>query len=118
MGLAAIVRKGVAIANSVTNDLQVDVTHEAFSGVGTYGEPTFSAAVTRSALVEIEPKMVRTAAGDEAVSRATISIIGDVTVNNRDRFTLPDGSTGPILNVSGFLDPLTGRGYLTQVYLG
>jgi hypothetical protein len=57
-----------------------------------------------------------------------ITIIGPVTANGapnrdepvdpRDKFVLPDGTSGPIVDVNGLLDPSTGRPYLYEVALG
>ncbi len=40
------------------------------------------------------------------------------TLDIRDKITLADGSSGPIVDVSGFVDSKTERPYFTEVMLG
>lgn len=118
MGLDAIVRSAVATANRVTGSLQCSVSHEAYASQNSYGEPTYSAAVTRTAVVDYKPRMVTDQNGQEVLSATTLTLLGDVTVTNRDRFTLPGGLTAPVLSFGGVMDPTTSRPYATVVYLG
>lgn len=132
MGLANIVRNAVKIADNVTKDLQVDVTHEAWTGRDAYDVPEFDDAVTLKALVEPMHRQVRLSNGQDVIQRAKVTIIGPVEDNGggtatdprhepidpRDRITLPDGTTGPILSVNGLTDPSTNRPYLYEVALG
>jgi hypothetical protein len=66
--------------------------------------------------------------GAEVLQIATVTIIGPVAANGaderrepvdpRDRITLPNGFSGPILDVGGVVDPDTGSPYSVQVILG
>lgn len=128
MGLADIVRSGVAVANTLTAGLQVTVSHYAWTGHDVYGAPTFAAAVSRSALVDMTRKLRRMPDGQESVAHAVITIVGPITANGgsnrqepidpRDKFTLPDGSTGPILDIKGLLDPSTNKPFMYEVVIG
>lgn len=128
MGLAAIVRSAVATANGVTSDLQVAVTHEAWTGVDGQGSSSYAAGVSRDAIVEHKQRLVRTAAGEMLMARARLMFLEPIPDNGatgrrepidpRDRITLPDGSTGPILDVQGMTDPATDRPYALEVFLG
>lgn len=128
MGLDAIVRSGVALANRITDSLQVDVTHEAWTGDDKYVKPTFAAAVTRSAIVEMRPRLRRLASGKEVMAYAVVTFLVPIAANGaagrrepidpRDRITLPDGFTGPILEAVGVTDPTTNRPYVLEVVLG
>lgn len=129
MSLATILRSGVALTDSITDSLQVAVTHEAWSGLSSYGAPTFATGVSRDAIVDYGPRLIRDASGQEVPVRATVMILRPIAANGasgrrepidpRDRFTLPDGTTGPILEVrQGVVDPSTSRPYCYEVALG
>ena len=118
MSLATIVQDGVSIANSVTTALQATVTHKAFSSVDGYGKPTYGTGVSRTAIVERRQKYVRTALGEEKLSLARLLFLVPVTVDERDEFTLPDGSTMPILRIGGPVDGTTGNEFIVEVELG
>lgn len=118
MALDAIVRKMVGVADTITKPLQPEVIHEAFASQDNEGKVTYSGPVRRKALVDFKQKMIRTLTGEFTVSRAYVAFIGPVSVGPKDRITLPDGTVGPILDIGGFVDPETGRGYTTEVWLG
>lgn len=134
MGFSNLVRKGVALTNKITDDLQVDVTHKRWTGTGTGGEDVIDGGVTLSALVEFKTKRLGRTGGQqyntavEEIQQAVITIIGPITdlvatgrtnpIDSRDQFILPDGSSGPILHVEGINDPKTGSPYMYEVSLG
>lgn len=136
MGLADTVRSGVALANSLTGDLQDAVTHERWINDSERGRPVYAAGVSLQALVEYKERRVVAANGDVSVQRAKITIIGPVSalpagqhtaksqlyrkdpIDPRDRFTLPNGTVARILNIVGLDDPSTGSPYLYEVTLG
>jgi len=128
MGLADIVRSGIALAKEVTSDLQVDVSHEAWISNDSYGKRVYAAAVTLSGIVEKKERLIRDFAGVVVVSKTKITILQPVTANGatgrrepidpRDRITPPDGVTGPILNAEGMIDSSTGAPYMFEIYLG
>lgn len=105
---------GVAIANKVTKSLKLQATviYEREIGTDGYGTRTYGSAVPLRAIVDFTSKQVRTQDGVLTVTRATITLLdrpaivaatnGD-GVGNNDRFTLPDGDTGPILDIGGFV---------------
>jgi hypothetical protein len=128
MGLGGLVRSGIALANSITGTLQVDVIHHPWIGSLSDGMASYGLATVRRAIVEAKQEQVRTFTGEEATSRAMVTIIGPVEDNGaagrrepidpRDRLILPDGTTGPILDVQGLVDAGTGRPYMYQIALG
>lgn len=120
MALADIIRKGVALARKITDngEITVPVLHEAWTGDGNYGEPTYAAAATLMAIVAWKQKTVPTMAGTTTVSRAYIAFLFPVVIDEKDKLTLPDGTTGPIIDMEGFIDRATGIGYTTEVWLG
>lgn len=137
MGLDSLVRKAVAIADKQTKSLQVTVTHEAWTGADSvYGAPTFAAPISRLAIVEDKEVLRDQGAGSLILQRAAIYFLRPIEPNGavgrnepidtRDRITLSDGYTGPILTVgganeqsrTGLVDPVTGYPYLFEVILG
>jgi hypothetical protein len=108
----------VAIANSITNDLgmQAIVSHESVISIDGAGNRSFAAAVARRAVVVKKQKLVKTTTGEMVMSQAYIALLNSTVVNLQDRFTLPDGTTGPILNTEGFVSNV--NPILTEVYLG
>ncbi len=134
MGLETTLRKGVAIADKLTKSLQVEVTHKRWTGTDDDGEDVLDIGISLKAIVEFKTKFLRRTGGqqyntaEESIQRATITIIGPVTdfvaegrtnpIDVRDQFILPDGSSGPILNVEGVVDPSTGSPYSYEISLG
>ena len=129
MGLAAVIRSGVAVINSVTSDLQVTVVHHAWLSNNDDGESVYDSGVNLSAIVEYGKEQMLKVDGREMLVKGTaITIVGPVTENGganrrepidpRDRFVLPDGTSGPIISQKGVADPLTGQQYMYEVFLG
>lgn len=129
MSLDDLVRSGIALAHSITADLQVTVTHEAFTGVDGFAKPTYASGNDYQAIVEKRMRRFRNDDGDEVVSQYKVMFLVPVEENGtsgrsepidtRDRLTLSDGRTGPILHISaGLLDPTTDQPYYHEVYLG
>jgi hypothetical protein len=131
MGLADVVRSGVALANRVTDDLQVDVTHDAWTTRALDGKPTYNgggAGVARSSIVEYKQSRRWSALLGQTVDYAVkVTILGPVAgngaagrnepIDSRDRFTLLDGTARPVVDVVGIQDPSTGKPYMYEVYL-
>jgi len=127
MGLLDVVRAGVKIADNVTKDLQPMVSYQRWTGQDLLGDKTYAAAVNLRAVVDWQQRQVRTTAGLLSVSRASITFL-DVDallaatagqgIDDNDVITLPDGTTGPILDMGGFIDRVTGIPVATEVFLG
>lgn len=128
MGLLKALRAGVASANSVTRDLQALVTYKrAVADSSGYGAFTYPTSVQLHAIVDYTARQVRTRDGVLTVTRATIDLldIDEVIaatsgegIGNDDIFILPDGDTGPILDIAGFIDRETTHPIATTVMLG
>lgn len=119
MGLLDAVRGAVAIANKATADLQPTVNHQTCIGQDGRGARVFNAGVDRPAIIEMKQRLVRTPNGEMTYSNATITLLDpSVVIGDRDQFTLPDGMSGVILGRKGLFDRLTGRPFLTEIYLG
>lgn len=131
MGLGSILRSGVAIADSVTggtDGVQVSITHRAWTGRDGYNKPTYGSSVTRKAVMKSVQRMIRTTGGQEVQARAALTFLAPITANGasgrrepidpRDLITLPDGTTGPILDIQGTVDPDTSQPFALRVFLG
>ena len=127
MSLLDVLRAGVAVADSVTKPLQALVTYHRFLGSDAYGAPIFADPVKMKAIVDYVSSQVRSPEGILTVSRASILLIdvkqvlqvtNNLGVDNSDRFFLPDGDTGPILDIRGFVDAKTGIPVATEVMIG
>jgi hypothetical protein len=115
MGLADILRNGVATANRLTAGLQTSVLHQAWIGQDRFGVPTYAAAIERPAIVEFRQRLRKGFNGAEVMQHATILFLEPIAPNYasgrrepidpRDKITLPSGYTGPIIDISGVIDP-------------
>ena len=126
MSLLNVLRSGVALADSITKPLQGLVSYQRETGTDGYG-PTYAAAVSLHAIIDYKAVQVRTKEGVLTATRATIMLLNIAEVvaatsgagiGNNDVFTLPDGDTGPTLDLSGFVDAGTGHPIATTVMLG
>lgn len=123
MRLDRIIRRGVALADRITDSLQAEVIHYHWSGddqadQDATGDKIFPSPVTRKAIVTLKQQFIRTSAGEDAVARAQVTFLSPVDVHMQDQIILPDGTTGPILDITGPVDPSTGRAYTIDVWLG
>jgi hypothetical protein len=113
------------VADPLTDSLQEAVDHYAFADQTTddYNKPTPGSATSRKCVVEKTDKLVRRVSeGDsigELVQASWVLIFPrPVAVDPRDKFVLASGETGPILKVTGVVDPATSALYATEVFLG
>jgi len=117
VGLADVVRAAVAVADSITASLQSTVQHYPWVRDGSNGR-VWGSATPRAAVVDLSPKLIRTSDGSVVQRRAVVIFPRAVSVDPRDKIVLPDGTTGPIVDVSGAADPSTGRPYAPEVSIG
>ena len=135
MSFDSIVRSGVALANQLTTSLQVPVIHRAWIGDDNYGEPDYAAPSTAAdggvlkGAVEMRQVMHTRPDGTSVMTKVKITFVQPVPPNGnpnrtaepidtRDYIELPNGVTGPIIDVQGVLDPGTSEPYATDVWLG
>jgi hypothetical protein len=128
MALDDIIRNAVALANNVTKSLQVVIRYEPWIGQDEYGTPRYGSRQDLLVIIEYKNKWFSTRSGQEMLVRANIFFLQPLTANgatgraepldNRDRITLPDGTTGPILSVDGVTDSNTQYPYYHAVALG
>lgn len=132
MALGDIVRSGIATAKSIVGgpgNLMDVVTIQYWEGDDATGTGTYSAAVTFEAVVIRGQRDVRKPDGQEAVSTAYVAFLEELPnhgvgtgrrepLDERDLITLSDGTTGPILSISGLMDRKNSKGFYSEVYLG
>jgi hypothetical protein len=127
MSLLDVVRSGVAIADKISKPLQATVMYEREASVDSFGTRLFAPAVPLHAVVDFKVDQVRTKDGILTVTRATVTLLNIAEIvaatngegiGNNDRFTLPDGDTGPTLDIAGFIDAGTGNPIATTVMIG
>jgi hypothetical protein len=109
---------GVGIANSVTESLQATIQHEVWASQTSRGEQTYAAAVPRKAIVSTKARTFRRRDGEVVTQIARITFLEPILIGPRDRITLPDGKTGPLLDAGGFVDPDAAAAYVTVVAIG
>jgi hypothetical protein len=128
VSLLTALRAGVKTADKVTKPLQSkDVILEHYLGADGFGTKNYMMPVPIKALVDWRSSQVRTRDGLLTSSRSVVTFL-DVKklalatngegVGDFDRITLPDGTTGPILDLSGFIDAGTKQPFATEVMLG
>src|SRR2546430_15068682 len=118
MGLLDTLRSGVTIADKVTKPLQAWVQHSAYIGESGAGDPSYDVPVNRQAIISQREREMMGPNGQLVAIQATITFPYPIPpngapgrvepVDSRDLFVLPDGTTGPIIDVSGTIDPATG----------
>lgn len=119
MALDDIIRSGIVLAKTITEPLQVQVSHSSYTGQDGTGTPTFSAAVNRPAIVEQKLRYRQSSSSGRLIlTKSKVTFMTPVTVDSRDKIVLPDGSSDPILDIEGVVDPDTSRPYLTEIWLG
>lgn len=127
MSLLDVLRAGVKTINQITKPLQATVTVERFIQDPAGYDPMYGPPISMKAIVDWKQKQVRTQQGVLSVSRAMVMFLdinemvaatGGEGLDDNDKITLPDGTTGPILDMAGFIDAGTGHPIATEVYIG
>jgi hypothetical protein len=119
--LLDLMREGIAFANVFTREqrIQAQVTHRKGTVSSGSGDITLGPPVVIDALVEYKQRDVRDRDGNMSKSESIITILDPtIVVGEDDEFTLPDGTTGPILGKEGIFDRETKDLMFTVVYLG
>lgn len=117
MGLSSLVRSAVARVASTVDDLLIEVEHEAYASLNGDGLPTYDDAVTRRGFLERKGMPIRWRNGLEIIGGDMLTILSNVSVDARDRFTLPDGTQPPIADWISVADSAGGN-YYVQITFG
>lgn len=128
MAFDDIIRQGVALAHSLTTSLQANVVLHRWSQSSGFGEAVYAAPITVTALIEQKQRLHAMSSGQTILTRAKITILTPLAplgasgrtepIDVRDKLILPDGTTGPIVDVEGLVDPDTNRPYLYEIWMG
>lgn len=131
MAIGKLITKAFVIAEKVaggSGGVLCDVTYRPWIGNTGTGGPRYGDAVTLPAIVEKKQRLIRTKDTTEVMSKHYLGFLRPFTPNGaadreepidtRDEFTLPDRSTGPVLDANGLMNPTTGRPYHADVWLG
>ena|SRR5580765_3712959 len=127
MSLLDTLRAGVAVADGVTKSVQTTVSVERYAGSDGYGSDYWFDPVFMKASCDWKQSTVPSADGILVAARVTVTFT-DIKemqlktegkgIGQYDKITLPDGTTGPILGMEGFVDAGTTKPLATDVHLG
>lgn len=106
------------LVKKATTSAQVSVTVTKAASTDGGGDVTPGTVFHWDAVVDWNAHRVRTTEGVDTMSRATIQFVEPHPIDDDDSIVLPDGTTGPILDMRGVVDPATGIPYVTTVLLG
>lgn len=124
------VRLGVKFVDQFTADGQSEFTHEAWIAQDKFGKPTYAAPTNPAprGVIDSRQRIMITATGQAITIMSTITITSPIAPNGatgrrepidpRDRITLSNGFSGPIIDTSAPIDPKKGTGYIQQIMLG
>lgn len=128
MSLRDVIVSAVKTIDVVTASLQAEVSYSPWIGQDAYGVPTYGPTVKLAAIVDQQQRERRTLSGEVVVTQAYIGLLRPLPANGaagriepvdrNDKFVLPDGTTGPIVDTSGFIDKGTGKPFLSEVWIG
>lgn len=129
LDIAKIVRNAIAgVVDPVTKSAQSNVQYFRWiSDLDGMGTPGYAAKKILKAAIDWKQVQVRTPQGTDTTSRASLIFTNTAAlmaatagkgIGDKDKFILPDGTTGPILDLGGFIDPGTSIPFATEVYLG
>lgn len=129
MSLRSIVRNAVSIADRVTAPLQATIQHSAWTGQDEFGDVTYTDPISRDCIVEYKIRdKLQSSSGRVIQSQALVTIIRPIDPNGaagrvepidpRDLIVLPNGHSGPIIDIEGVVDPMTNSPYMYQVWIG
>jgi hypothetical protein len=128
MGLSDVVRSAMKVANKVTKDLQPQITIQRWIGGGGYEGEQYASPIQVDAVVNVRLQDHHTASGQVVSTRAHVMILQPLPaegsegriepIDRRDIITLPDGSSGPIVEVGGFTDRKTGMPFYHEIWIG
>lgn len=134
---SSLIRLGVRLADTFTENGQTTISHEAWIGQDKFGTKRYAPATHPRCVVTQKLRTVVGSNGQIKMSAATMTFttlppangtitdsITGVALNRQepidpaDRITLSNGFTSPIVFIGGPEDPTTGQGYILSVMLG
>jgi hypothetical protein len=131
MSFANLIRGAVKTAHKITSqgELQETITLKRWVSENSGGVRTYAADLPVSAIVDHKSRAFRTKDGIDRTSTAQVVLLDPIEtltvtgrkepVDERDQVVLADGTVGVVMGVDGgVVDPATGYGYVTMIYLG
>lgn len=132
MALLDVLRAGVKVADGITKSFQGQVEYHRYvgqtgTGTKTYVPPLGTQTIFLDAIVDLSSKIVRSQSGELVQCSASILLLnvaqvveatGGAGVSDEDVFILPNGQTGPVVALKGFMDAGTSQPVAVEVYLG
>jgi len=128
MGLLDVLRSGIKTADKILKPLESTVSYQRVMTRDEYGAPaTYASPVFIPAIVDFKSVPVRNKEGITIYSSATLTFLDLATIEEvtsnagfyaDDEFILPDGTTGKVLSLGGFMDAGTTRPLPTTVMIG
>ena len=128
--LRDIVAGGIAIAHNITNDggLQATILLSRWVSQDASGAASYAAPISLTAVVRYRSETRESQSGTSSVGKARILILTPLEphgatgrsepIDERDLVTMPDLQTGPILEVGGQVDGVTGTPFYHSILLG
>ena len=127
MSLDSIIRNAVAVMSSQMQSVKSPVQHVIWTGQDGMGAKT-TTTVTRHPVISYKRHQRRLLDGRIVEVTSTLTFLEPIPpngaagrtepVDTKDKFVLPDGSGGPIVDVIGLHDKTQGRPFYTKVFLG
>lgn len=131
MALADILRDQVASLSNIVDSFKGEAVLHAWIGQDGAGKDEFAAPIPVRAVISMKKEQRFTSGGSLVLTHATLTVldtIADTTPNAnqqreqpidpRDKIILPDGSTAPVVDSGGPMDPATSRGFINKIVLG
>jgi hypothetical protein len=132
MALNDLIVSVVKIANNITKPLQGDVSHYPWIAQNRFGSAShqapFGEPIVRKAIIEQQARWRQLPNGNMVSTYAHVIFLEPFAhinapnrknpVDPRDRLILPDGTTGPIVDIDGLFNPGSGSLYFCEVWLG
>jgi hypothetical protein len=131
MAIRAALISGIKIVSKQVADVKVPVSFQAWIGDDGKGGDAYAGAVTVRPVVSRKARVIRTEGGQFAHTLATLTFVDPVAPTTaqagrtrrqpfdpRDLFVLPDGSTAPVVDIGGPMDPKTSDTFIHVVTLG
>ena len=131
MSLNSIIASGIKTAKNITDSLQGYITIEFWTGDDAYGESSFTSPVRFKALIDLSSRPTFNSNGQLMETKANLTILESIPATQakpgevrgqpldpRDVIRLPDGTTGPIIKIGGFVNADTNLPFLSEVTIG
>lgn len=128
MSFATSLRSGLKIIATQTRSIQGVVKHHAWIGQDQFGNETYAFPVDRKAIITVREQDRPGQMGQVTRTTAHLLLLDPVEpngttgrlepVDTRDKIVLPDGSTAPIVETNGLIDPDSTRPFFMEVWLG